>query len=63
LSEWKSWFELNTLAGAHAENGNFKEAIQWQKKALELGSDDKEFLDKARQRLKLFEKSEPYRQE
>jgi tetratricopeptide (TPR) repeat protein len=63
LSEWKTWFELNTLAAAHAENGDFKEAIRWQKKAIELGSDDKELLGKARQRLSLYEKSEPYRQE
>lgn len=63
LSEWKVWFELNTLAAAHAENGDFKEAMKWQKKAIELGTGDKAALDKANQRLKVYEKGEPYRQE
>jgi tetratricopeptide (TPR) repeat protein len=62
-SEWKVWFELNTLAAAYAESGDFKEAVRWQKKAIELGTDDKAFLDKARHRLKLYEKGEPYRQD
>ena len=61
LSGWKAWFELNTLAAAHAENGNFKEAVRWQKKAIDIGNHDKVFLEKANQRLKLYEKGEPYR--
>lgn len=63
LSEWKGWHELGTLAAAHAENGDFKDAVKWQRKAIELGTDDKEFLDRAEQRLKLYEKGAPHRQE
>jgi len=63
LTEWKAWLEVGTLAAAYAENGNFKEAVKWQNQAIELGADDKDFLEKARPRLKLYEKNEPYRQE
>lgn len=63
LSGWMAWFELNTLAAAHAENGNFKEAVRWQKKAIEIGIHDKVFRDKAIHRLNLYENGKPYRQE
>jgi len=63
LSEWQGLLELNTLAAAHAENGNFKEAVKWQKIAIKQGYDEKELLDKANQRLKLYENGKPYRQE
>jgi hypothetical protein len=52
---------LGTLAAAKAEAGNFKEAVKWQKKAIELGYDDKEETEKARQRLKLYEEGKPYK--
>ena len=63
LSGWKAWHELNTLAAAYAENGDFNEAVEWQRKAIELGTEDKDSLDKARQRLKLYEKGKPHRRE
>ncbi|MBI1916608.1 MAG: tetratricopeptide repeat protein [Planctomycetes bacterium] len=61
LSRWKDSSHLGTLAAGHAESGNFKEAVKWQKKAIGLGFEDKEDLKKARQRLKLYEGSKPYR--
>jgi tetratricopeptide (TPR) repeat protein len=63
LLGWKDTNAVEALAAAHAECGDFKEAVKWQKKALELGHDDKEELAKARQRLKLYEQGKPLRDE
>ena len=64
LTKWKEHSTLDTLAAAHAEAANFDEAVKWQKKAIELGGYmNKEETGKAAQRLKLFEKGQPYRQE
>jgi len=52
---------LDTLAAAHAECGDFKEAIEWEKKAIELGIPNKKELKKANQRLKLYEEGTPCR--
>ncbi len=54
---------IGGLAAAHAECGNFVEAVKWQKKAIEAGIDDKPELEKARARLKLYEAGKPYRSE
>jgi tetratricopeptide (TPR) repeat protein len=62
LSKWNNQASLGILAAAYAECGDFKEAVKWQKKANELGFDDKEEAEKARQRLKLFEEGKPYRE-
>jgi tetratricopeptide (TPR) repeat protein len=63
LSKWKDASGLDVLAAAHAECGEFKEAVKWQKKAIEVGFDDKEMTEKARQRLKLYEEGKPYRED
>ena len=62
LSQWKNAYMLDSLAAAHAETGNFKDASKWQKAAIEMGYDDKEDTEKARQRLKLYEEGKPYRE-
>jgi tetratricopeptide (TPR) repeat protein len=61
LSGWKNADHLGTLAAAFAESGDFQEAVKWQKKALEAGYVDKEELDQAQMRLKLYEAGKPYR--
>lgn len=60
LSHWKNLAMLDTLAAAHAECGQFPEAIKWQTKALELAN--KRQTEEFRQRLQLYQKNQPYRQ-
>jgi SAM-dependent methyltransferase len=61
LTSWKSASFLSTLAAAHAECGDFKEAVRWQKKAIDLGKEDQSFLKGARERLGLYELGRPFR--
>jgi len=63
LTSWKGAYFLATLAGAHAEAGNFDEAQKWQRRALESSQYQREDGDQARLRLKLFEDHKPYRED
>jgi len=60
---WKAPYFLAVLAAAHAEAGDFKQAIQRQKQALEFSRYERDEGEKARQRLKLFDEGKPYREE
>jgi tetratricopeptide (TPR) repeat protein len=52
--------ELNTRAAAHAELGDFKAAVHWQKQALKLApAYDRE---QYQHRLELYQAGKPYRQ-
>ena len=53
--------DIENLAAAHAECGNFKEAVQWEKKAIELGVAKHE-AENARRRLKRYEEGKPWRE-
>ena len=44
LSQWNNAECLESLAAAHAELGNFKEAVKCQKQAIKLGFDDDDHL-------------------
>lgn len=57
LSKWEKAYIIDTLAAAYAENGQFAEAIQWSKKALDLAADDKKA--DYRSRLELYEAGTP----
>jgi hypothetical protein len=55
LTGWKSSYYLTTLAGAYAEQGNYREAITWQKKAIDLGFENNEEERVARKLLKSYQ--------
>ncbi len=62
-SAWRKPEFLSTLACAYAETGNFREAARWQKKALEVPTAAKASAQLDRDRLTLFEKGKPFRDE
>jgi len=61
LTQQKNAFVLGTLAASNAEVGNFKEAVTWQKKAIELIPQDQK--DNFHRRLELYEAGKPFRQD
>jgi tetratricopeptide (TPR) repeat protein len=64
LSDWKDDSILGTLAAACAEAGRFDAAVKWQHKYLEShyleSNPSNDTLEKARQRLSLYEQKRPY---
>jgi tetratricopeptide (TPR) repeat protein len=63
LDKWKDADQIDTLAAAHAEAGNFAEAERYQLKALSLLSEDEALRPKFHARLKLYRAKQPIRQE
>jgi len=61
LTEWKDIEAVETLAAAHAENGDFTKAVEFQKKAIELADDNDDKTD-MEARLALYQEGKPYRQ-
>jgi tetratricopeptide (TPR) repeat protein len=62
LTDWKKPDYLATLSAAFAESGDFKEAVQWQMKALEAPELEQDKDTEYRQRLKMFQEGKPYRE-
>ena len=60
LTEWSSPGFVDTMACAHAEMGQFSDAIKWGQKAIELCTDEQTKKD-YQQRLELFHNRQPYR--
>jgi Zn-dependent protease with chaperone function len=62
-TDWRDAAHIDTLAAAHAETGNFAEAVRWQTKALELpdfqGADRRAAIE----RLTLYQSGRPYREQ
>jgi hypothetical protein len=53
---------LEVLAAAHAENGQFAEAVEQQKKALQSPDLTLKAREEAQQRLRLYEAGKPFRE-
>jgi len=62
LSGGKDPAVLDALAAAHAESGDFAQAVEYQKKALAAPEFDKDQGTKARERLKSYEQKKPWRE-
>ena len=60
LTAWKVASHIDTLAAAHAEAGQFAEAVRWQEKVLEFPDFAKDA--DAQKRLALYRAGNPYRQ-
>ncbi len=60
LSIWKNARNLETLAAAYAETGNFTEAIKWQDKSLEIAT--KIQRTDFESCLALYREGKPYRE-
>lgn len=60
LTEWNSYAELDTLAAAYAEAGEFTTAVIWGVTALEKAPEKER--EKASQRLDLYRANKPYHQ-
>jgi tetratricopeptide (TPR) repeat protein len=63
LTEWNDWRYVDTLAAAYAESGNFAEAANYQKLALRTAVGSTAAIEKAKERLNLYEQHKPYREE
>ncbi|MFC1792680.1 hypothetical protein ACFL3Q_03740 [Planctomycetota bacterium] len=61
LSAYKNHYHVATLAAAYAECGDFENAIEWQKKAVELEGNDI-FKTEYEKRLAAYRAKKPWRQ-
>jgi tetratricopeptide (TPR) repeat protein len=59
LSDWKSSIDLQALAAAYAEAGDFPNAVKWAEKAFELVP--QRDRNEARERLQLYRDQKPFR--
>ena len=61
LTQWKNGSYVDTLAAAHAEDGNYAEAVRRQEQALADIGFEKSDGKNARTRLKLYKSGKPVR--
>jgi tetratricopeptide (TPR) repeat protein len=61
LTQWKNPLNLNSLAAACAESGDYTSAVKWQTRAVELLPIDDPIRPLFRRRLFIYEARHPYR--
>lgn len=61
LTEWKEPDHIDTLAAAHAESGDFDQAVKYQIQAINMASEYGPVLKEARERLALYRDHKPWR--
>jgi tetratricopeptide (TPR) repeat protein len=63
LTDYEQAHILSTLAAAHAEAGDFQEAVRWSEKSVEIARrEDHEQLEQLEQELESFRNGEPWRE-
>jgi len=64
LTDWKNADYVDTLAASYAEAGDFDSAVEWQKKAIDLLTEDisAESRSNYESRLNLYQSGKPYRE-
>ena len=63
LTEYKNSAYLDTLAAAYAENGDFDNAVKWQREAVKLAGDEPpDVQEDLKSRIPLYEGKKPYRE-
>jgi tetratricopeptide (TPR) repeat protein len=62
-TKWKDSGKLDTLAAAYAETGDFQEAIRCEEQAIALRDGEFAWQTRMKERLALYQKSKPYREE
>ena len=62
LTGWHSSQFIDTLAAAFAEGGDFASAVKYQRRAIELGDTNEVVVGQMKERLLLFETSQPFRE-
>jgi len=63
LVHWKHYSYIDTLAAACAELGDYESAIKHERQVVQTLGDKRASLGGEKQRLELFERHQPYRQE
>jgi tetratricopeptide (TPR) repeat protein len=65
LTDYKVSYILSTLAAAYAETGDFKKAIEFSQKSIDLSAEDpnvSERVDDLKKELEAYKRNEPYRE-
>src|SRR5262245_18884644 len=60
LTDHKDAINLDTLAAAYAESGKYKEAVEWQKRAIAAAADADD-REEFQERLRLYQAGKPFR--
>jgi tetratricopeptide (TPR) repeat protein len=62
LSNWSRWEWIDTLAAGYAEAGDFKGAVEYQKKAIAMSGVSEQDRGLMQRRLAFYERKQPYRE-